>query len=306
MRSEPFLLGESPLSPSGKQVVANLGCVECSYNLRGLSASGKCPECGFDVAGSRNAGVGLRRAAAPGRRAVAAGAGWLLTGLAAWVAALGVAPVLFWSEGALIWLLSAAADGLMLSAVEAFRRIGLMAEIPLFALRFRLWRAATASALTIHLFFAAVSLFAPELLPPGKWIALHWAFGLVAIPTLAGAAACGLGAQVASAARQSGPARMFGSAAAMLLIAVACVPSLAVLHLTTPMARTWSAAALGAMLSFPAAFLFTGALTAVRSGLRLAGELARLDLALALPAAPPGPRGPPPRLLPEDLRGPRA
>jgi hypothetical protein len=92
----------------------------------------------------------------------------------------------------------------------------------------------------------------------------------------------------------------------MLLIAVACVPSLAVLHLTTPMARTWSAAALGAMLSFPAAFLFTGALTAVRSGLRLAGELARLDLALALPAAPPGPRGPPPRLLPEDLRGPRA
>lgn len=59
-----------------------LACIECGYDVRGLSEPGHCPECGTDLARS-SAGLLLRNADAAWLRGVVRGVAWMRFG--AWV-----------------------------------------------------------------------------------------------------------------------------------------------------------------------------------------------------------------------------
>ena len=46
--------------PANAQVIGDLGCIHCGYNVRGLRASGLCPECGSRIACEVSATVSSR------------------------------------------------------------------------------------------------------------------------------------------------------------------------------------------------------------------------------------------------------
>lgn len=285
MSVDPFFLDDSPLSGSGRTVVANLGCLQCSYNLRGVRAWGRCPECGFEVAGSRNPGVGLRRASGPALMAVTAGAAWLTIAAAGWVAALGVVPVLAWSGGLAVWLSAVVVDVVMISALARFSSGGLFAERPTLERPFQVWRAAVLAAVAVHAAFAAASLAGT--VPTAPWSGVQWVAGLVAMPGLAAAGACRMAGSVCRAIRWQSSAAVFGSAATMMLAALACLPSIGVLHVATPMMNAWPVWPVAALLAAPAALLTVGALRGLAAGFSLARQLSEAELEAALAAEAP-------------------
>lgn len=282
---DPFFLDDSPLSGSGRTVVANLGCVQCSYNLRGIRAWGRCPECGFEVAGSRNPGVGLRRASGPALMAVTAGAAWLAIAAAGWVAALGVVPVLAWSGGLAVWLSAVVIDVVMISALARVSSGGLFAERPTLERPFQVWRAAVLAAVAVHAAFAAASLAGT--VPAAPWSGVQWVAGLVAMPGLAAAGACRMAGSVCRAIRWQTSAAVFGSAATMMLAALACLPSIGVLHVATPMMNAWPVWPVAALLAAPAALLTVGALRGLAAGFSLPRQFSEAELEAAFAAEAP-------------------
>ncbi|MFW6033361.1 MAG: hypothetical protein ACOCTI_08315, partial [Phycisphaeraceae bacterium] len=78
----------SPTTPASAGLEADLHCLNCGYNLRGLDAAGLCPECGEPVADTLR-GDWLIDAAPAWTSGLASGMGLLLVAFALWLGMFG-------------------------------------------------------------------------------------------------------------------------------------------------------------------------------------------------------------------------
>ena len=81
MADLPAVGADLPLDEEGA-IVADLPCVACGYNLRGLSLDGRCPECGMAVERSTRGNL-LRFCEPRWVETLASGTNWILASLAA-------------------------------------------------------------------------------------------------------------------------------------------------------------------------------------------------------------------------------
>lgn len=226
----------SQTSPDLARTLAeDLGCLECSYNLRGLAADGRCPECGFPIDRSVGAGSGLPRSAAAAKWAawfgLACAVGVVATPVSAGLleAAYSWAPPLTGTTRLRLWLLAMSlfpllTPMLMWQARRRFLTSGPMAESAEFAPKQRHWRNGIVAAWALAAAGTAGLLYDPAQLSEFVCL-LAWLAGYVWLPAMQAWLWCQLARQMGNAARMPVRSNWFRSVGRMLAIGAAGIPA---------------------------------------------------------------------------------
>jgi hypothetical protein len=303
----------TPPAPPAERIAIDIGCVECSYNLRGLTVGGRCPECGYPVTKTPGLGWLLLRTTAPVRMAawggVIACAAPILN-LAA--GQLGLFETRFWRMSAWsfvpltlsLWLLPTTAVVVMALAARRISRIVGLAERPEVAGPLRLTAVVWQAALPLGMVPWGL-LVASETMPgvfgssstrfvEGSFL-VAWLYAHLAMPAVVAAAFSQVARRLGNLARMPKRANWFRSVGRMLLIGGPglVLPVAILLSVNLASKSTWVVWAVALSWAFHLGFLLTGAVYFVLASFWLSDVLGAippesLDEKPASPAGPPG------------------